>query len=193
MPHITDVMLDFQEVQLRDQGEGIEMALSKGWALPPAGQRRDHRAALPGHSQYELSEQGQVTGFGQFNLHQTLLRWRLLGNDQLNTSKWSDMSTEYWFDVALQGVGVFGWLVVGEGLPTVRVLPVQHCQKHCSSFNLWLTPGDMGRDASTPRYGYLNLSTRRHQVFNERTTQQYAITWIYFFHKYSVIRKIFFV
>ncbi|XP_034724173.1 bombesin receptor-activated protein C6orf89 homolog isoform X1 [Etheostoma cragini] len=43
-----------------------------------------------------------------------------------------------------KGVGVFGWLVVGEGLPTVRVLPVQRCQKHCSSFNLWLTPGDMG-------------------------------------------------
>lgn len=58
------------------------------------------------------------------------------------------MSTEYSFNnrahLALQGVGVFGWLVVGEGLPTVRVLPVQHCQKHCSSFNLWLTPGDMG-------------------------------------------------
>ncbi|XP_060897244.1 bombesin receptor-activated protein C6orf89 homolog isoform X2 [Labrus mixtus] len=43
-----------------------------------------------------------------------------------------------------KGVGVFGWLVVGEGLPTVRVLPVHRCQKHCSSFNLWLTPGDMG-------------------------------------------------
>ncbi|TNN40628.1 Bombesin receptor-activated protein C6orf89 [Liparis tanakae] len=42
-----------------------------------------------------------------------------------------------------KGVAVFGWLVVGEGLPTVRVLPVQRCQKHCSSFNLWLTPGDM--------------------------------------------------
>lgn len=48
-----------------------------------------------------------------------------------------------------QGVGVFGWLVVGEGLPTVRVLPVQHCQKHCSSFNLWLTPGDMGNTSFT--------------------------------------------
>lgn len=43
-----------------------------------------------------------------------------------------------------QGVGVYGWLVVGEGLPTVRVLPVQQCQKHCSSFNLVLDSGDMG-------------------------------------------------
>ncbi|XP_078105304.1 bombesin receptor-activated protein C6orf89 homolog isoform X2 [Sander vitreus] len=48
-----------------------------------------------------------------------------------------------------KGVGVFGWLVVGEGLPTVRVLPVQRCQKHCSSFNLWLTPGDMGNTCRT--------------------------------------------
>ncbi|MEQ2214414.1 hypothetical protein XENOCAPTIV_006010 [Xenoophorus captivus] len=39
---------------------------------------------------------------------------------------------------------VLGWLVVGEGLPTVRVVPVERCQKHCSSFNLWLSPGDMG-------------------------------------------------
>lgn len=84
--------------------------------------------------------------------------------NQLNTWKWSDISTEYWIDVAFQGVGVFGWLVVGEGLPTVRVLPVQHCQKHCSSFNLWLTPGDMGRDASVPHYEYLNLCTWRHQM-----------------------------
>lgn len=44
-----------------------------------------------------------------------------------------------------QGVGVSGWLVVGEGLPAVRVLPVQQCQKHCSSFNLWLSSGDMGK------------------------------------------------
>lgn len=51
---------------------------------------------------------------------------------------------QLWVTVVFQGVGVFGWLVVGEGLPTVRVLPVQRCQKHCSSFNLWLTPGDMG-------------------------------------------------
>lgn len=43
-----------------------------------------------------------------------------------------------------QAVGVHGWLVVGEGLPTVRVQPVQQCQKHCSSFNLWLNSGDMG-------------------------------------------------
>lgn len=43
-----------------------------------------------------------------------------------------------------QGVGVYGWLLVGEGLPTARVQPVQQCQKHCSSFDLWLNSGDMG-------------------------------------------------
>ncbi|XP_030632815.1 bombesin receptor-activated protein C6orf89 homolog [Chanos chanos] len=42
-----------------------------------------------------------------------------------------------------RGVRVLGWLVIGEGLPTVRVLPVHRCQKQCSSFNLWLEPGDM--------------------------------------------------
>ncbi|KAM8867840.1 bombesin receptor-activated protein C6orf89 homolog [Synchiropus picturatus] len=42
-----------------------------------------------------------------------------------------------------KGVGVSGWLVVGEGLPTVRILPVPRCQKHCNSFNLWLSPGDI--------------------------------------------------
>lgn len=47
--------------------------------------------------------------------------------------------------LVFQGVGVSGWLVVGEGLPAVRVLPVQQCQKHCSSFNLWLGSGDMGK------------------------------------------------
>ncbi|XP_066559172.1 bombesin receptor-activated protein C6orf89 homolog [Amia ocellicauda] len=38
---------------------------------------------------------------------------------------------------------VYQWLVVGEGLPSLRVLPVPHCHKLCSSFNLWLGPGDM--------------------------------------------------
>lgn len=60
-----------------------------------------------------------------------------------------------------KGVGVFGWLVVGEGLPTVRVLPVQHCQKHCSSFNLWLTPGDMVY--ADPRYWQMELFPGRGQ------------------------------
>ncbi|XP_077429135.1 bombesin receptor-activated protein C6orf89 homolog [Vanacampus margaritifer] len=54
-----------------------------------------------------------------------------------------------------QGVGVLGWLVVGEGLPTVRVVPVQRCQKHCSSFNLWLNPGDMVY--ADPRYWQMSL------------------------------------
>ncbi|XP_077385604.1 bombesin receptor-activated protein C6orf89 homolog isoform X3 [Festucalex cinctus] len=49
-----------------------------------------------------------------------------------------------------QGVGVLGWLVVGEGLPTVRVVPVQRCHKRCSSFNLWLNAGDMVY--ADPRY-----------------------------------------
>ncbi|XP_027011782.1 bombesin receptor-activated protein C6orf89 homolog [Tachysurus fulvidraco] len=42
-----------------------------------------------------------------------------------------------------RGECVLGWLLVGEGFPTVRVLPHQHCQTHCSSFNLWLEPGDL--------------------------------------------------
>uniref|UniRef100_A0A672YG97 Zgc:162255 n=1 Tax=Sphaeramia orbicularis TaxID=375764 RepID=A0A672YG97_9TELE len=54
-----------------------------------------------------------------------------------------------------KGVRVLGWLVVGEGLPTVRVLPVQRCHKHCSSFNLGLTPGDMVY--ADPRYWQMEL------------------------------------
>ncbi|KAG7495354.1 hypothetical protein JOB18_047818 [Solea senegalensis] len=60
-----------------------------------------------------------------------------------------------------KGVRVLGWLVVGEGLPTVRVLPVQRCQKHCSSFNLWLTPGDMVY--ADPRYWQMELFPGRGQ------------------------------
>ncbi|XP_067360654.1 bombesin receptor-activated protein C6orf89 homolog isoform X1 [Channa argus] len=60
-----------------------------------------------------------------------------------------------------KGVEVLGWLVVGEGLPTVRVLPVQRCQKHCSSFNLWLTPGDMVY--ADPRYWQIELFPGRGQ------------------------------
>ncbi|XP_034020597.1 bombesin receptor-activated protein C6orf89 homolog isoform X2 [Thalassophryne amazonica] len=60
-----------------------------------------------------------------------------------------------------KGVVVLGWLVVGEGLPTVRVVPVQHCQKHCSSFNLWLTPGDMVY--ADPRYWQVELFPSRGQ------------------------------
>ncbi|XP_057702785.1 bombesin receptor-activated protein C6orf89 homolog isoform X1 [Corythoichthys intestinalis] len=58
-------------------------------------------------------------------------------------------------DTQKQGVAVLGWLVVGEGLPTVRVLPVPRCQKHCSSFNLWLNPGDMVY--ADPRYWQMAL------------------------------------
>ncbi|XP_010879193.1 bombesin receptor-activated protein C6orf89 homolog [Esox lucius] len=60
-----------------------------------------------------------------------------------------------------RGVRVLGWLVVGEGLPTVRILPVHHCQKHCSSFNLWLGPGDMVY--ADPRYWQMELFPGRDQ------------------------------
>ncbi|XP_041744443.1 bombesin receptor-activated protein C6orf89 homolog isoform X2 [Coregonus clupeaformis] len=60
-----------------------------------------------------------------------------------------------------RGVRVLGWLVVGEGLPTVRVLPVHHCQKHCSSFNLWLGPGDMVY--ADPLYWQMELFPGRDQ------------------------------
>ncbi|XP_061731418.1 bombesin receptor-activated protein C6orf89 homolog isoform X1 [Nerophis ophidion] len=60
-----------------------------------------------------------------------------------------------------RGVAVLGWLVVGEGLPTVRVVPVQRCQKHCSSFNLWLNPGDMVY--ADPRYWQMELFPGRGQ------------------------------
>lgn len=50
-----------QEVQLRDQGEGVAVALPEGWALPPAGQCWDHCAALPRHPQHKLPEQGEFT------------------------------------------------------------------------------------------------------------------------------------
>ncbi|XP_062842532.1 bombesin receptor-activated protein C6orf89 homolog [Trichomycterus rosablanca] len=42
-----------------------------------------------------------------------------------------------------RGARVSGWVLVGDGSPTVRVLPLQRCQTHCSSFNLWLEPGDL--------------------------------------------------
>ncbi|XP_019716098.1 bombesin receptor-activated protein C6orf89 homolog isoform X2 [Hippocampus comes] len=58
-------------------------------------------------------------------------------------------------DTHKQAVGVLGWLVVGEGLPTVRVVPIPRCQKHCSSFNLWLNPGDMVY--ADPRYWQMAL------------------------------------
>lgn len=50
---------------------------------------------------------------------------------------------------------VIGWLVVAEGSPAVRVRPVQRCQKHCRSFNLWLEPGDMVH--ADPHYWILDL------------------------------------
>ncbi|XP_036387321.1 bombesin receptor-activated protein C6orf89 homolog [Megalops cyprinoides] len=54
-----------------------------------------------------------------------------------------------------RGLRVLGWLLVGEGLPSVRVLPVPRCQKQCSSFNLWLSPGDMVY--ADPRYWQMEL------------------------------------
>ncbi|XP_041944355.1 bombesin receptor-activated protein C6orf89 homolog [Alosa sapidissima] len=60
-----------------------------------------------------------------------------------------------------RGVEVLGWLVVGEGHPTLRVLPVHHCQKQCNSFNLWLGPGDMVY--ADPRYWQMELFPGRGQ------------------------------
>ncbi|XP_076857403.1 bombesin receptor-activated protein C6orf89 homolog isoform X2 [Brachyhypopomus gauderio] len=54
-----------------------------------------------------------------------------------------------------RGVRVRAWLLVGEGSPTVRVLPVQHCLSQCSSFNLWLGPGDLVY--ADPHYWRLEL------------------------------------
>lgn len=75
-----------------------------------------------------------------------------------------------------QGVGVLGWLVVGEGLPTVRVLPVQRCQKHCSSFNLWLTPGDMGNTCCTcsSSTNTFNMLTRDRQTTSNSTNTPWS-------------------
>ncbi|KAL6464178.1 hypothetical protein MHYP_G00264950 [Metynnis hypsauchen] len=54
-----------------------------------------------------------------------------------------------------RGERVLGWLLVGDGAPTVRVLPLHRCQTHCSSFNLWLSPGDLVY--ADPRYWQLEL------------------------------------
>ncbi|KAB5536719.1 hypothetical protein PHYPO_G00110670 [Pangasianodon hypophthalmus] len=54
-----------------------------------------------------------------------------------------------------RGECVLGWLLVGDGSPTVRVLPHQRCQTHCSSFNLWLEPGDLVY--ADPRFWQLEL------------------------------------
>lgn len=54
-----------------------------------------------------------------------------------------------------RGVAVLGWLVVGEGLPSLRVLPVHRCRKHCGSFNVWLEPGNIVY--ADPRYWQMEL------------------------------------
>ncbi|MGH0161589.1 UNVERIFIED_CONTAM: hypothetical protein FKN15_041253 [Acipenser sinensis] len=38
---------------------------------------------------------------------------------------------------------VYRWLVVGSGQPSLRILPLAECRGQCSSFNVWLEPGDM--------------------------------------------------
>lgn len=50
-----------QEVQLWNQGESVEVALSKSRALPSTGQCRYHPAALPCHPQHKLPEQGEYS------------------------------------------------------------------------------------------------------------------------------------
>lgn len=93
-----------------------------------------------GRPQHELSEQCESSTHPRTGstspkrTHAFLKSLREDSNELFNTEAL----------LLFQGVGVYGWLVVGEGLPTVRVLPIQQCQKHCSSFNLWLNSGDMG-------------------------------------------------
>ncbi|KAG7281575.1 hypothetical protein CRUP_010050 [Coryphaenoides rupestris] len=60
-----------------------------------------------------------------------------------------------------RGRRVLGWLVVGEGLPSVRVLPVHQCRKHCGSFNVWLEPGNIVY--ADPRYWQMELFPGRGQ------------------------------
>lgn len=92
---------------------------------------------------HTTNSQSKVSAHVQTSLHQK-------SKENLDQSLVFGFGDLWWATVQTvpnclsQGVGVLGWLVVGEGLPSVRVLPVRHCQKHCSAFNLWLTPGDMG-------------------------------------------------
>ncbi|XP_018606210.1 bombesin receptor-activated protein C6orf89 homolog isoform X1 [Scleropages formosus] len=65
-----------------------------------------------------------------------------------------------------RGLRMQGWLLVGEGLPSARVLPVSHCQKHCSSFNLWLGPGDIGKDIHMCTHTYTLVPTALTQVYH---------------------------
>lgn len=53
---------------------------------------------------------------------------------------------------------MLGWLLVGDGSPTVRVFPHQRCQTHCSSFNLWLEPGDLGKYTQVQFYSWFEFS-----------------------------------
>ncbi|XP_048878606.1 bombesin receptor-activated protein C6orf89 homolog isoform X1 [Brienomyrus brachyistius] len=48
-----------------------------------------------------------------------------------------------------------GWLLVGKGFPTARLLPVPQCHMYCSSFSLWLGPGDLVY--ADPRYWQVEL------------------------------------
>ncbi|XP_067271261.1 bombesin receptor-activated protein C6orf89 homolog [Pseudorasbora parva] len=59
-------------------------------------------------------------------------------------------------------VQVLGWLVVADGSPDVRVVPVQRCQNHCGSFSLWLEPGDMV--FADPRYWLMELAVGAQDV-----------------------------
>ncbi|KAF4093473.1 hypothetical protein AMELA_G00002360 [Ameiurus melas] len=60
-----------------------------------------------------------------------------------------------------RGECVLGWVLVGDGSLTVRVLPHQHCRTHCSSFNLWLEPGDLVY--ADPRFWQLELFPGREE------------------------------
>uniref|UniRef100_W5N3Q6 Zgc:162255 n=1 Tax=Lepisosteus oculatus TaxID=7918 RepID=W5N3Q6_LEPOC len=53
------------------------------------------------------------------------------------------------------------WLVVTQGLPLLRVMPVRRCQRLCSSFSVWLGPGDIVH--ADPRFWQMDLFPGRGQ------------------------------
>ncbi|MBN3324900.1 CF089 protein, partial [Atractosteus spatula] len=53
------------------------------------------------------------------------------------------------------------WLVVSQGMPLLRVLPVRRCQRLCSSFSVWLGPGDVVH--ADPRFWQMDLFPGRGQ------------------------------
>ncbi|KAL4658630.1 hypothetical protein GN956_G3213 [Arapaima gigas] len=124
---------------------------------------------LPGHLEYLQPltrrfphEPANFTMFWRYALgsKEKVLRWLFPGAQLcplLDYTKTVLRSCTVTHNTGSQSRGwrMQGWLLVGEGLPSARVLPVSHCQKHCSSFNLWLGPGDMVY--ADPRYWEMEL------------------------------------